>query len=256
MYRMQRFVLSALFLFLLSSFAFTQEGQDESLPPPSHSAAKFGGAIGFAPSVLSMNLNSLNALLTKSNAQPFSGSSLFMTGGQAYGYILFVQNLRGGIMWGSGSMNSLSAIGSTTRNVELHLNFTGATIEYVIPVSARFDLTLGTMIGGGSMDITTWKDDGQPKVWDSLWTSFGSSQGTASSYSRKLSGTFFMYEPTANVEFALLRWLGLRAGVGYLGMTGSSWKLDGKYDIIGVPDDINGKGLMFNAGIFFGTFIF
>ena len=252
---MHRFAGFVFCFFLLVSYSLAQETQDDSLPPPSHLPAKFGGGVGFAPFLLSMDFNPINDYLRKSNAGQFSTGPMFMTGGQAYGYILFVRNLRGGVMWGSGSVNSLAASGGMTRDVELHVGFTGATVEYVVPVSARLDLALGTMLGAGGMDITMKRDDGTPKQWDSVWTQFGSAQ-PAANFSRKMTGSFFMYEPMAHVEYAMLRWLGLRVGVGYLGTLGGSWKLDDKYDMIGVPDKINSRGLSINAGVFLGTFIF
>jgi len=39
-------------------------------------------------------------------------------------------------------------------------------------------------------------------------------------------------------------------------MAGSDWKSDDKSDLIGVPNNISGKGFMINGGIFLGTFLF
>ena len=59
-----------------------------------------------------------------------------------------------------------------------------------------------------------------------------------------------------NLEYSLLRWIGFRLGVSYLGMTAADWKQDEKYDLIGVPSDVSGRGWMINAGIFLGTFVY
>ncbi|MFI5250996.1 MAG: hypothetical protein ACHQQQ_01075 [Bacteroidota bacterium] len=253
---MYRLALSIACILLFLSTSFAQDSTDEELPPPSHSAAKFGGAIGFAPSFLNMDLNSMNEVLRNANSAELSDGPMFMTGGQVYGYILFVQNLRGGIMWGSGSKSSLVTANGITRDVGLHIGFTGATIEYVIPLHSRLDISIGTMIGVGGMDLTMRRDNNtQTRQWIDLWNEFGT-KDSASEFTRQLTGTFFMYEPMANVEYAALRWLGLRVGVGYLGMSGNSWKLDDKYDVLNVPTAINGKGFSINAGVFIGTFIF
>ena len=105
------------------------------------------------------------------------------------------------------------------------------------------------------MKLAMNRDDGSGKVWTDLWSDFGSPQ-PASEYSRTLEGSFFIYEPSVNVEVAILRWLGVRAGVSYVGMAGNSWKLDDRYDVTGVPDNIKSQGFKFNTGIFVGTFIF
>jgi hypothetical protein len=37
-------------------------------------------------------------------------------------------------------------------------------------------------------------------------------------------------------------------------MASPSWQVDDKYDLLGVPSKISGKGFMINAGLFVGTF--
>jgi hypothetical protein len=39
-------------------------------------------------------------------------------------------------------------------------------------------------------------------------------------------------------------------------MISPTWKLEDAFDVVGVPDKLNGKGLMINAGVFLGTFLF
>jgi hypothetical protein len=255
---MMRFAFGFLCIFMLAAPSFGQspDSTDEELPPPSHSAAKFGGGIGFAPSLLNMDLAPINEWLRNANAGELSSGPVFLTGGHAYGYILFVQNLRGGVMWGSGSKSSLVTSAGITRDVKLHIGFTGATVEYVVPLHPRLDVTVGGMLGVGGMDLTMKLDsNSQTRSWNQIWNEFGTAS-RAGQYSRKMTGTFFVYEPMVNVEYAALRWLGFRVGAGYLGMTGNSWELDDKYTIPDVPSSINGKGFSINAGVFLGTFIF
>jgi hypothetical protein len=241
---------------IVPMFAQSPDSTDEELPPPSHAAAKFGGGIGFTPSLLNMDLAPINDWLKNANAGELSSGPVFLTGGQAYGYILFVQNLRGGVMWGSGSKSSLVTTNNITRNVELHVGFTGATIEYVIPLHPRLDVTIGGMLGAGGLDVTMKLDsNSQTRSWNQVWNDFGNAK-LEGQYSHKMSGAFFVYEPMVNVEYAALRWLGIRVGVGYLGMSGNNWELDDKYTVPDVPSNITGKGFSVNAGLFLGTFIF
>jgi hypothetical protein len=254
---MNRFVsLFAIMLLTVTSYCMAQDqGEEEPLPPKRTFPAKLGGAGGFTPSWLFLDIDPINSFLRNANALEFSNGRLLLTGGQGYGYILFVKNLRVGGVGASGSMKSRSLLGSTRREVELSVGFGGVTVDYVFPVASRFDLTIGTMLGWGGMDLTITRDNGGPKVWGDLWNEFGTQQ-PAQEYTRKLSGSFFILEPSVNVEFALLRWVGLRAGVSYLGMSSPEWKMDDKYEIFGVPSNINGKGWMINTGIFVGTFVF
>ena len=251
-------LLALIAIMLLTSYSYLvaqEQEEEEPMPPKRSSPAKIGGAGGLTPFWLFLDVDPINEVLRNSNAAEFSNGRLPMFGGQGYGYILFVKNLRVGGMGATGRMKSRSLFGSTRREVELSVGFGGVTVDYVLPIAPRFDLTFGTLLGGGGIDLTINRDDGQAKVWGDLWDEFGSLQ-PAQEYSRKLSGSYFVYQPSVNLEFALLRWVGLRAGVSYLGMAGGDWKLDDKYDVFGVPSSISGKGWMINTGIFLGTFVY
>jgi hypothetical protein len=254
---MPRLTVLLFLAFLLSvSTLIAQEEEEEPLPPPRHGgAAKIGGAVGFTTSFLFLDLDALNKVLGSSNAAPFDNSTMALFGGQGYGYIMVIPNLRLGYMGMGGTKKSLSVQGNTRRYVDLSTGFNGASIDYVIPVVPRLDVAVGALIGGGSVDIKMSRDDGLVKSWDNVWAGFGSGT-SAQEYSTKLSGSFFVIQPSLNVEFALLRWLEIRGGVSYLGMTGGDWKIDDRYDLVGVPDPVSGKGWMINTGIFLGTFLF
>ena len=250
----------ALYLVVLlcqGAVAFGQEGsKDDEIPPPRRSAApKIGGAVGFTPLWLFTDIAPVNQALEGALGAPFENGRLMMVGGQAYAYVLFVPNLRIGGMSASGSMTSKSLVGNTRRDVEMSVGFGGVTLEYVMPVVPRLDFTLGMLLGKGSMDFKITRDDGGAKVWDDIWNEFGTLQ-PAQEYSRKLSGSFVVVQPSATFEFALLRWIGLRAGVSYTSMSGSDWKLDDKYDVYGVPSTVTGKGWTINTGIYLGTFVY
>jgi hypothetical protein len=256
---MKRYLLLLLFTFALSAILVAQEkdDEDEPLPPPrKSSASKFGGAIGFTQNILFLNLDPINQVLQANNAAPFNGNALFMTGGQGYGYIMFLPNLRVGGIGASGTRVSKSFLSPTTvRTVELSAGYGGVTIDYVFPVVPRVDITTGILLGAGGLSLTLTKDDGKTKLWDSVLTQYGGAGGVTE-YTAKMSGAFFVYQPSVNVEVAVLRWLGLRVGASYMGLIGNDWKFNDRYDLIGVPDNVNSKGWMINGGIFLGTFIF
>lgn len=238
--------------------ALAQDDEEEPLPPRRHTQTKIGGAIGFTQNLLFFDLDPINQVLRNSNAAEFEKGPMVLLGGQGYGYILVIPNLRLGGIGGSGSIKSrsLDLSTQTRRDVELSVGFGGVTIDYVIPVVPRVDVACGVLLGSGGTTIKMTRDRGTAKVWGNIWNEFGDVIGTTNEYTHTLSGSFFVYQPSVNVEYAVLRWLGLRAGVSYLGMAGNSWKLDEKYDLVGVPDKISGRGFMINGGIFLGTFIF
>jgi hypothetical protein len=250
-------VIICLLMFSISGLIAQIEEQEEPVPPKRAVQAKLGGGLGLTSNWLMLDLDPLNRVLAGANATPFDHNSLFMTGGQVYAYVLFVPNVRVGFLGAGGSMESSSLEQSTNtrRSVDLSVGLGGASIDYVIPLMPRLDLTVGTVLGGGYMKLKMTRDDGTGKVWGDLWNEYGSQQ-PAQEYTRTLEGTFFVYQPSVNLEFAILRWLGVRAGVSYLGAVDADWKLDNTYDVSGVPDNVNAKGFMITAGVFVGTFVF
>lgn len=257
-------LICVLMMIAVPVLAQEDEGE-EPLPPPHHSQAKIGGAAGFTQSLLFLNLDPINSVLTKYNAAPFNNNPLFMLGGQGYGYIMLIKNLRVGGMGMSGSMTSKSIDTSTNvqRDVSLSVGYGGVTIDYVVPVFPRLDVTFGALLGGGNLTLRLTHNDGTAKAWSNLWNDLGQTgnsngQVPVSEFTHTISGSFFIYQPSINVEYAVLQYLGIRLGVSYNGMAGNSWTLDGNdaFSVVGVPSDISGKGIMINGGIFIGTFLF
>lgn len=251
-------LLLALALTLAAATGFSQpDDQYEPIPPSKPSTGKLGGAGGYTPGWLFLDLDGLNAVMSASGFAPFDDGRLMMHGGQGYAYLLLVQNLRiGGLgMSGSRSTSRIELATNTRRDLELSVGYGGVSLEFAIPVVPRVDVTVGTVIGGGGMTLTLRRDRGTARDWGGIWGEAGGS-GAAEEFTRKLEGSFFVLQPSVTVEVAILRWLGVRAGAGYLGMTGGSWTLDDRYDLSGVPDGIHGRGWMINTGIYVGTFIY
>ncbi len=241
-----------------ATFAFPQgDGGYEPIPPAKASAGKLGGGGGYTPGWLFMDVDALNQEIVAAGGAPFDDGRIFLQGGQGYAYILLVENLRvGGMgMSGSRSTSRLEVSTNVRRDVDLNVGYGGVTVEYTLAVVPRLDVTIGTLLGGGGMSLTLRRDEGSAMTWDDTWGDIGGT-GAVTEFTRKMDGSFFIYQPSVTVEVALLRWLGIRAGVGYLGMAGGSWELDGHYDLLGVPDGIDASGWMINAGIYVGTFIY
>lgn len=245
-----------LFVFVYSALLFAQEQDEEIFPPQRSADAKLGGAGGFTTSLLFFDVGPINEILRKANAAELKSGRLLLMGGQGYGYIMFIENFRVGGMGMTGTLETKLPSGTTTsRDVELTIGYGGVTLDYVVQLVSRLDLALGVLLGGGGLDFKITRDYGRNKHWDSLWTEYGTND-PVSEYSRKISGSFFIYKPSINLEYTVLRWFGIRVGVSYLGMTAGKWELDDKYDIFNVPSSIHSKGWMFNGGVFLGTFVF
>src|SRR5512140_1679099 len=199
-------VLIALLLVILETPVLAQEDEEEPLPPPRrHMQTKIGGGGGFTQNLLFLDLDPINSVLSASKATPFDKVPLVLLGGEGYGYILVVPNLRIGGLGASGSMNTKSVDTSVSpgisRDIDLSVGFGGVTIGYVVPVMPRLDVAFGVMLGGGNLTIKSRLDHGTTKLWGDLWDELKNNT-PAQDYTRKFTGTFFMYQPSVNVEFA------------------------------------------------------
>ena len=243
---------------MISFLVSTGFAQEEPIPPKRSKAVKIGAFAGFTPGLLMMDVKPINDFLKAGGGAPLSEKGIFMYGGSGAAYIMVVPNLRVGGVGMSGSIKSTSLVGTLRRDVQLTAGFGGVTIEYVFPLGERSDISVGTTLGGGGIDLLLRRSNGGNVTWSDEQRLFGASlndsANTPSNISRKLSGSFYVLVPSVNVEYAILGWLGVRLGVSYVGMVGPSWKIDDNYELLNVPSNINGNGVMINAGVFVGTF--
>jgi len=218
---------------------------------------KFGALGGFTPGWLKLDVGPVNDFLQAGKGAALSSDGMILLGGAGAAYIMVVPNLRiGG--WGmSGSLKSTSLEEATgiRRDAELNAGFGGVTVEYVFPIVERLDVAVGAMLGGGGIDLTLRRSNGGNITWADEQNSFGSNLSSPlATVTTTLTGSYFVWIPSVNVEYAILGWLGVRLGASYVGMSAPSWKADSKYELLGVPTKVSGKGFMINTGIMFGTF--
>jgi hypothetical protein len=222
---------------------------------------KLGGAGGFTMNYLFINTKDLNTFLALGKTGQLSEKGMFLYGGEGYGYVMFLKNIRMGGMGASGTLTAsspLQLIPNTSdylkREVQLDVSYGGFLVGYSQPILPRLDIALDVMIGGGEMNLQVWRTKNPFHQWDSIWTHIGNPQYNETEYSQRLDGEFFTYQVSLNIEYAMLQWLGVRVGAGYSGMTAPEWKLDEKYSIDGVPTSISAQGFAVNFGIFAGFF--
>jgi hypothetical protein len=252
---MKKFLGVTLLIVCMCGGLFAQE---EPIPPKRSKMMKVGLFGGFTPSWLFVNIKPINDYVVKSNGAALSENGIFMVGGAGSAYIMLVPNLRVGGVGMGGSTSSSSVQNGLRRDTQVHVGLGGVTIEYVVPLAQHLDLSFGSMLGSGGMDITLREDAGGNKTWDQEWASFGSGTpqtgSQVSSIARKLGGSFFVLVPSANIEYAVLPWLAFRLGASYVAMIAPSWQLDDKYDLLNVPSNVSGRGFMINFGVLAGTF--
>jgi hypothetical protein len=246
----------ALLMAILVIDASTVRAQEEVIPPKRSRGAKVGALAGFTMGYLFMDTAPINEFLKGANAAPVSSNGVFLYGGAGAAYIMLVKNLRvGGVGMSGHTSSSVVDAAGIRRDAKLTAGYGAVTFEYVVPIVERLDLVGGLNLGWGGIDIELTKSSSGTTTWEQEQTAFGSQSLTSvNNLTRTLSGNFFIWTPSVSLEYAILGWLGVRAGVSYLGMTGPSWEVDNNFDLVGVPSNVSGKGWMVNGGIFLGTF--
>lgn len=249
---MKRLLLMIISISCIVSTAFPQE--EGPIPPKRTRSVKVGAFGGFTPGWLFLDVKPINEFLEPAKGAGLKDDGVLLAGGAGAAYIMIVPNLRVGGMGMGGSIKStsLDAFG-VRRDAELSVSFGGVTFEYVIPVVERLDLSVGTMIGGGGIDLILRQDQGGASTWVQQWNFFGST-GSVTNTTRKLGGSFLVWIPSVSLEYAALGWVGVRIGASYVGMSAPTWTIDDNYELLGAPSKVSGKGFMLNAGLFIGTF--
>jgi len=251
------------FLLIITLLVPLASAQEEPIPPRRTKAPKVGLFAGYTPGLLFVNVAPVNDFLAGTGAAPLSDDATFVQGGAGALYILVIPDVRVGFMaMGGGRTSSTVNVDTKIRqDVTSNVSFGGFTFDYVWTILPKLDVSVGTMIGWGGMDLTLRKQlPGEGQTWDREKDLFGKWPGTpgppvtGNVLTRELSGSFFTLIPAVNVEYAISGWVGVRLGASYVVMMAPSWTLDGEYDLAGVPSSVKGNGFMINAGIFVGTF--
>lgn len=189
---------------------------------PDQSAGLTGFGFG-GPMVglFSLDLGEVNDVLIDAGYAPLD-ERLFAFGGGGGGGTIGGLSL-GGTGWG-GSLTSLSG----EKKAELTLGFGGMDLAYVAGGNERSLLTLGVVIGGGSVEL---------KLRDHSPESFEDAINDPNTTS--LSQGFFALEPYIRFQVQPLAWLGFKLQLGYLFAFPGEWEDDG-HVLSGPSLDLNG----------------
>lgn len=225
---------------------------DNELKSPKR--VRVGGALGFIPSLALFKNDEINKTLKKIGMPQLSSDPMVLVGGEGYGYIMFVPNLRiGG--FGTGGYQDVTMIDAANikKNVEYHVSYGGFLMDYVVPVTQHFDIAGGFTIGAGTVEIVMTRDDGSFKKWENITTDFGTNI-PATNVTQTLTGSFVAFNPHVNLEYTILPWVQLRVGVGYPIFFSSAWELNKRDEIQNVPSNLKPDGVTINGGIMVGLF--
>jgi hypothetical protein len=237
-----------------------------SLPQESsYYDAPLGGGIGYTPGWIIPKVDGINYQLKIFGVPGISKNGIFTSGGAGFIYLGILENFRiGGFGFGGSksssanySPNDLSQNNTETgtqQNEAIYsLNGGGLSFEYTLPFIKDIAMSLGLLVGRGSLSIELYRNYGNIN-WQSFWQN--NQSGYQSASSSLLKDTYWIFSPTLNVEIPVYHMLCFRIGVGYNYTFGNSWTYDNNQDIVNSPSDINGNSFFIQTGIFVGLFSF
>jgi hypothetical protein len=234
-------------LFLITNFTEAQDSKYFDAP--------FGGGGGYTPGWVFPNMDAINKELVSLGIPGLSESGFYSSGGAGFIYIGFIKNLRIGGMGYGGSTTEVSEKDDDgfIREVRYSLSGGGLTVESSIPVISNIGISLGAVIGAGSIRINVYNNDGNFN-WDDLWN--GNQNPPSQNFNRSLRNGYFLFSPTLNVDIPIYRFISFRIGGGYQITFGGEWVVDNDQKLANVPTDLNGNTFFLQTGILLGFFSF
>ncbi len=215
--------------------------------------APFGGGIGYVPAWYIPNLAPVNVELKSIGMPELSTSGFYSSGGAGFIYLGFIKFLRVGGMGYGGSVTSTQTVDGINREVVYSLGGGGITIEYTLPIIKDIALSVGAIIGAGTLKIQLYRNEGS-FTWQGTWEEFASDENT--SFSRTLENSYWMFTPTVNLDFPLNRFILIRLGAGYQLAFNDDWTADNEQELKNVPSDLNANAFFIQSGLFIGFFSF
>ena len=243
MYKITIFVT----LFLFSTTIYGQAGQFFDAP--------FGGGIGYVPAWYISNVNPINSQLSQIGMPELSTSGFYSSGIAGFLYLGFVKNLRLGGMGFGGSLSTSQTIGNENREVVYNLSGGGVTIEYTLPFVKNIGVSVGAVIGAGSMELDLYRNSGNFS-WEATWQEFSDPNVPSDAYYSKLKNHYWMFTPMLNLDYPVYRFVLIRLGVGYQLAFADEWKADNDQPVSNIPSDLNSNSFFVQSGIFIGFFSF
>lgn len=213
----------------------------------------FGGGIGYMPGWYFPDLVPLNEELKSIGIPSLSETGFYSSGGGGFIYLGFVDYLRIGGLGFGGSTSEISSrdANGLTKEARYNLSGGGLTIEYSLPFIRNIAVSLGVLIGGGSIKIDVYNNNSNFS-WQNVWEE--TLNASTENINRSLTNSFFIFAPTLNVDIPLYRFVSFRIGGGYQITFDDEWEVDNGKEITGVPSNLNGNSFFLQSGIFIGFF--
>ena len=237
-------------LFLLTTATFAQMSSQIGW------MSKFGLAGGANASWIFPNYDEINKQLPEFGINEKFSGGLLTWGGSGYVYLMIIDNLRIGGMGFGGSQSLNTNTPNYNREVIYKIGGGAFTVEYSLPFIKKIGVSVGGMIGGGSLSVELYQFNINGGIgWDDSWGIFNVRTGTKN-FSRVMNCSYFTLTPTFNVDIPLTRFFAIRVGTGYQFTMNENWELANGQSLSGVPSSVNGDAFFIQTGIYLGFFAF
>jgi len=234
-------------LFLTGTMVYGQAGQFFDAP--------FGGGIGYVPAWYIPNVGPINTELSQIGMPELSTGGFYSSGVAGFLYLGFVKDLRIGGMGFGGSLSTSQTVDNVNREVVYSLSGGGVTIEYTLPFIKNVGVSVGAVVGAGSMELDLYRNSGNFS-WGGMWEELNDPNVPSDVYYGKLRNHYWMFTPTVNVDYPVYRFVVIRFGVGYQLAFADEWTADNDQSVSNIPSDLNSNSFFIQSGIFVGFFSF
>ena len=214
--------------------------------------SKFAVAGGVTPIWIIPDFGEVNNQIKGFGLDEFSSSGVISWGGSGYAYIKIIDNVRLGGIGFSGSVNREAVVNGLNREAVYNIGGGGLTIEYSLPMIRKVALSVGAIIGAGSLEIELYQNSGS-FTWDGIWRGI---DDQTKNYSRILKNSFLTITPTINLDVPFNRFMAFRIGGGYLFTLNNNWEVENGQELLNVPSGLNGDSFFIQTGLFLGLFLF
>ncbi len=213
--------------------------------------APLGGGGGFSPIWIVPQVGKLNDQLSSFGVPKLSTGGFYASGGGGFIYLGFAPFLRVGGMGFSGSTSENAFFSGRNHEVVYSMGGGGLTVEYTLPFIRDVAVSVGAIIGGGSLQIKIYNNTGA-QDWGDVWKDANS--GSSYNVERTLSNSYWMVSPTLNVDIPFYRFASFRIGAGYQLTFAEKWQYGNNQSLNNVPSGLNGNAFFIQAGVFVGLF--
>ena len=213
--------------------------------------APFGGGGGYTPGWFVPKTSEVNSQLQKLGIPSLTTGGFYTSGGAGFIYLGFIPHVRIGGMGFSGSTSESALANGTNREVKYSMGGGGLTLEYTLPFIRNVAVSVGAVIGGGSLQIEVYNNSGNFN-WNNVWDD--ANNGSTKNVHKTIQNNYWIFSPTLNVDIPFYRFISFRFGIGYQLSLSESWTVDNQKELSGVPSGLNGNSFFIQTGIFVGLF--